>query len=81
MAVILSAEAKSKEETAGLSAHQHVILQLYNDLGGNRSLKYDTEYREWAAAKGIYVWGSSTLPYMATVFLRHNQYNYQACLM
>ena len=81
MAVILSAEATSKEEAAGLSAHQHVILQLYNDLGGNRWLKYHTEYREWAAAKGICIWGSSTLPYMAAVYLRHNQYNYQACLV
>ena len=61
MAVILSAEATSKEEAAGLSAHQHVILQLYNDLGGNRWLKYDTEYREWAAAKGICIWGELNL--------------------
>ena len=81
MTVILSAEATSKEEAAGLSAHQHVILLLYNDLGGNRWLKYDTEYQQWAAAKRIHVWGSSTLPYMAAVYLRHNQYNYQACLM
>ena len=35
MAVILLTEATSKEEAAGLAAHQHVILQLYNDLGGN----------------------------------------------
>ena len=50
MAVILSTEATSREEAAGLAAHQHVILQLYNDLGGNRWLKYDTEYREWACS-------------------------------
>ena len=61
MAVILSTEAISKEEAAGLAAHQHVILQLYNDLGGNRWLKYDTEYREWAAAKGIRIWGELNL--------------------
>lgn len=61
MAVVLSTEATLKEEAAGLAAHQHVILQLYNDLGGNRWLKYDTEYREWAAAKGIRVWGELNL--------------------
>ena len=33
MAVILSTEATSKEEAADLAAHQHVILQLYNNLG------------------------------------------------
>ena len=81
MAVILATEATSKEVAAGLSAHQHVILQLYNDLGGNRWLKYDTEYREWAAAKESAYGGNSTLPYMAAVYLRHNQYNYQACRM
>ena len=81
MAVILSTEATSREEAAGLAAHQHVILQLYNDLGGNRWLKYDTEYREWAAAKGIRIWGSLTLPYMAAVYIKHNLYKCQACLM
>ena len=30
MAVILSAENTSKEEAAGLAAHQHVVLQLHN---------------------------------------------------
>ena len=36
MAVILTAEATSKEEAAGLAAHQHVILQLHYDLGHNQ---------------------------------------------
>ena len=53
VAVILSTEVTLKEEAAGLAVHLHVILQLYNDLGSNLWLKYDTEYREWAAAKGI----------------------------
>lgn len=61
MAVILSAENTSKEEAAGLAAHQHVVLQLHNDLGGNRWMRYDTEFREWAAAKGIHVWGELNL--------------------
>ena len=54
-AVILTAESTSKEEAAVLASHQHVILQLHNDLGGNQWMKYDTKFREWAAAKGIHV--------------------------
>ena len=61
MAVILSTEATLREEAAGLAAHQHVILQLYNDVWGNCWLKYDTEYREWAAAKGIHILGELNL--------------------
>jgi len=61
MAVVLAAAGTSKDEAAGLAAHQHVILQLHNDLGGNRWMKYDTEFREWAAAKGIRVWGELNL--------------------
>ena len=62
MAVLLTAEATTKDEAAGLAAHQHVILQVHNDLGSNRWLKYDVEYREWAAAKGVRVWGELNLP-------------------
>ena len=61
MAVILAAESTSKEEAARLAAHQHVILQLCNDLGGNRWMKYNVEFREWAAVKGIRMWGELNL--------------------
>ena len=37
-AVILSTEATSREETAGLAAHQQVILQLCNDLARGQPL-------------------------------------------
>ena len=37
-AVILSTEATLREETAGLAAHQQVILQLCNDLARGQSL-------------------------------------------
>ena len=57
MAVLLSAEATTKEEAAGLAAHQHLILQLSKDLGGKQWAKYDWEFREWAAAKNVRVWG------------------------
>ena len=57
MAVLLANENTSKEEAAGLAAHLHIILQLHKDLGENRWLKYDVEFCEWAAAKGVHVWG------------------------
>ena len=57
MAVLLSSEDTSREEAAGLAAHLHSILQLHQDLSGNKWLKYDVEFREWAAAKGVRVWG------------------------
>ena len=57
MAVLLAADATTKEQAAGLAAHQHLILQLSKDLGGRQWAKYDCEFREWAAAKNIRVWG------------------------
>ena len=60
-AVMLSAETMSKEEAAGLAAHMHLILQLSRDLGGIQWLRYDQEFREWAAAKGVKRWGELNL--------------------
>ena len=57
MAVLLVADATTKEQAASLAAHQHLILQLSKDLGGRQWTKYDCEFREWAAAKNIGVWG------------------------
>ena len=51
MAVLLTADATTKEEAAGLVAHQHLILQLVKNLGGKQWAKYDWEFREWASAK------------------------------
>ena len=34
MAVLLAADATTKEQAAGLAADQHLILQLSKDLGG-----------------------------------------------
>ena len=56
MAVLLAADATTKEQAASLAAHQHLILQLSKDLGGRQWTKYDCEFREWAAAKNIGVW-------------------------
>ena len=62
MAVMLSSSMTSKEEAAGLAAHMYLILQLSKDLGGLQWLKYDQEFREWAAAKGIRRWGELNMP-------------------
>ena len=80
MAVIHTAESTSKEEATGLAAHQCVILQLHNDLGGIQWMNYDTEFREWAATKDIHVWGSLTLPYMVNTYLKCNLYKCPAYL-
>ena len=61
MTVLLSAPATTKEEAAGLVAHQHLVIQLAQDLGGRQWLVYDQEFREWAAAKFIKVWGELNL--------------------
>ena len=50
MVVLLSTLTTSGEEAAGLAAHQHLIFQLAQGLGGRQWLVYDWEYREWAAA-------------------------------
>ena len=57
MAVMSSAHGTSKEKVAGLAAHMHLILQLSRYLGRLQSLKYDQDFREWAAAKGVKKWG------------------------
>ena len=77
MAVLLTVEETIKDETAGLAAHQYVILQLHNDLGSNRWLQYDLKYREWAVAKEYGYGVSLTFPYMADVYPKHNQYRGQ----
>lgn len=61
MAALASASFTTTEEVVGLIAHSHLILQLAKDMGGLRWLKYDQEYREWAAAKGIRKWGELNL--------------------
>ena len=58
---LTSAEATKKEESVGLIAHLHLILQLHKDLPGPQWLCYDQEYREWAAARGVKVWGELNL--------------------
>ena len=61
MAVLLSDNNTTKEEATGLAAHLHLVLQLSNDLG-TQWLKYDKDFREWAAAKSLRKWGELNFP-------------------
>ena len=61
MAALTSSEDTSKEEAAGLAAHMYAIIQLSQDLGGLRWYKYDQDFRAWAAAKRVRVWGELNL--------------------
>ena len=73
MAVLLSAHDTSKEEAAGLAAHMHLILQLTRDLGSPQSLKYDQNFREWAAAKGVKKWDELNMAiYGRSLSLQHS---------
>jgi len=53
MAALVAALATTKEELVGLTVHLHLTLQLHHDLAGAQWLRYDQEYKEWAAARGI----------------------------
>ena len=61
MAVLLTAEETTKDEAAGLAAHQYVILQLHNDLGSNCWLQYDLKFRVGSGQR-VRVWGELNLP-------------------
>ena len=61
-AVALGGAPISYEQSVGLWAHQHLIIQLHKDLGATQALKYDQDFRKWVAAKGIKKWGDLNLP-------------------
>ena len=42
-------------------AHMYLMIQIARDLGGSVWLQYDREFRIWAAAKGVKVWGELNL--------------------
>ena len=58
MAALASDKITTKEESVGLVAHQHIILQIAKELSPAQALKYDREFREWAAARDIKKWGN-----------------------
>ena len=55
-AAITPCETTTSAQAIGLVAHLHLILQLSQDLGPQWQ-KYDTEFRQWAAARNIRQWG------------------------
>ena len=62
MAALTSDKTTTKDESVGLVAHQYIILQMAKELGPTQALKYDQEFREWAAAKDIKKWGELNFP-------------------
>ena len=53
MSALISHKATTKDESIGLVAHQHIILQMVKELSPTQALKYNQEFREWAAAKDV----------------------------
>ena len=51
MTALTSHKATTKDESVGLVAHQHIILQMAKELSPTQALKYDQDFHEWAAAK------------------------------
>jgi len=60
LAVLVAAETTSHEEAAGLAAHMFQVVRP-SKTRGFKWLTYDTEYREWAAAKNIRIWGEMNM--------------------
>ena len=60
-AALATSDKTSSEHYKGLMAHMHLMIQLARDLGGSVWLQYDREFRVWAAAKGVKVWGELNL--------------------
>ena len=75
MAALVSASSTTKEESVGLAVHLHSILQLHHDLAGSQWLRYDQEYREWAAARGIKKWGELKLDHLWSLSTFPTPYN------
>ena len=72
MAALLSSDTTSKEEAAGLAAHLHMVLQLSKDIG-SQWLKYDRDFREWAAAKSLRKWGDLNFPIYGQCLAAHQK--------
>ena len=62
MAALTSHKAPTKDELIGLVANQHIILQMVKELSPTQTLKYDQEFREWAAAKDVKKWEELNFP-------------------
>ena len=58
--MLVSADATSREEAAGLAAHMFQIIRL-SRVRGFKWLRYDTEYRQWEAAKNVKIYGGMNM--------------------
>ena len=58
---LAAANFTAEEQIMGLMAHMFIMIQLSWDLVGNHWLQYDKDFREWAAAKHLKVWGELNL--------------------
>lgn len=58
---LAASDTTTNDHFKGLMAHMYLMVQLAKDLGGNVWLQYDREFRVWAAAKGVKVWGDLNL--------------------
>ena len=56
VAALTSYEATTSAQATGLVAHLYLILQLSQELGPQWQ-RYDTDFRQWAAARNIRQWG------------------------
>ena len=64
-AILVSADATTKEKGAGLAAHTCLMIQLSKDLIGLQWLKYDhMQVPGIAAAKGVRNCGEKNFPFM-----------------
>ena len=60
-AALAASEKTSSDHFKGLMAHMYLMIQIARDLEGSVWLQYDREFRIWAAAKGVKVWGELNL--------------------
>ena len=60
VAALTSGEATTSAQATSLVAHLHLILQLSQKLGPQWQ-RYNTDFRQWAAARNIRQWGESEL--------------------
>ena len=60
-AVHLSNASTTPDQAGGLMAYQYHIVQMQRDLGANKWLRYDQEFRLWAGAKKLSAWGDLNL--------------------
>ena len=70
---LAASDNTTSEHFKGLMAHMYLMIQLAKDLGGTVWLQYDREFRVWAAAKGVKVWGELNLSIYGRCLAAHQR--------